>query len=202
MKLRFRNLLSISLVLSISSMTAFSQLNRSRQIERPTRMESSQSTQLKKIGDKNDSFWSKILTDASEANSRRIAKSQEMLESPSGVPLTVVTNLNDLGPGSLRQALVDVPIGGIVSFAPGLSGVIMLTTGSLVIDKPIQIMGPGARQISVDGTGLMMGSVFVINIPGLMPASRQDLPKQALSPMRKQSGDSPQGAMPLEVHIA
>jgi hypothetical protein len=165
-------------------------------------MESSQSTQLKKIGDKNDSFWSKILTDASEANSRRIAKSQEMLESPSGVPLTVVTNLNDLGPGSLRQALVDVPIGGIVSFAPGLSGVIMLTTGSLVIDKPIQIMGPGARQISVDGTGLMMGSVFVINIPGLMPASRQDLPKQALSPMRKQSGDSPQGAMPLEVHIA
>ena len=62
----------------------------------------------------------------------------------------IVTNTNDSGPGSLRQALADVSNGGMIQFDPGLNGqTILLTTAGLAIDKNITIDGPGANQLAV-----------------------------------------------------
>src|ERR1041384_1801351 len=58
-----------------------------------------------------------------------------------------VTNTNDSGPGSLRQALADVNDGDTINF--GVSGTIALTSGELVIDKDITISGPGQNLLTV-----------------------------------------------------
>ena len=58
-----------------------------------------------------------------------------------------VTNTNDSGPGSLRQALADANDGDTIAFA--VTGAIRLTSGELVIDKSITITGPGSDQLSV-----------------------------------------------------
>ena len=60
-----------------------------------------------------------------------------------------VTNLNDSGAGSLRQAIADVPAGGHVTFA--VSGTIVLTSAELTIGKNLFIDGPGASLLSVSG---------------------------------------------------
>jgi hypothetical protein len=62
-----------------------------------------------------------------------------------------VTNLDDAGTGSLRQALIDTPSGGTVDFQAGLSGTITLTSGALAITKDLTISGPGANVITVSG---------------------------------------------------
>jgi hypothetical protein len=58
-----------------------------------------------------------------------------------------VTNTNDSGPGSLRQALADANDGDTINFA--VTGTIGLTSGELVIDKSITITGPGSDQLTV-----------------------------------------------------
>jgi hypothetical protein len=60
-------------------------------------------------------------------------------------------NLNDSGFGSLRQAIIDTPSGGIVNFQSGLSGTITLTSGELAISQNLTITGPGAGIITVSG---------------------------------------------------
>jgi hypothetical protein len=56
----------------------------------------------------------------------------------------IVANTNDSGPGSLRQALADVPDGGTIQFNPALNGqTITLTSAELVINNSITISGPG-----------------------------------------------------------
>jgi predicted outer membrane repeat protein len=63
-----------------------------------------------------------------------------------------VTNLNDSGPGSLRQAVGDSnanPGADRVLFQSGLSGTISLTGGLLFVNDATQILGPGANQITV-----------------------------------------------------
>ena len=58
-----------------------------------------------------------------------------------------VTNTNDSGPGSLRQALADANDGDTITFA--VTGIIGLTSGELVIDRNITISGPGANLLAV-----------------------------------------------------
>src|SRR6267143_2135181 len=61
-----------------------------------------------------------------------------------------VTNGNDSGPGSLRQALADANDGDTINFDVSLKGqTIALTSGELVIDKSITITGPGSDQLAV-----------------------------------------------------
>ena len=60
-----------------------------------------------------------------------------------------VTNTNDSGPGSLRQALADVIDGDTINFT--VTGAIGLTSGELLVDKAMTISGPGAESLGVDG---------------------------------------------------
>ncbi len=61
-----------------------------------------------------------------------------------------VTNLNDSGAGSLRQAVTDVGTGESINFSSGLSGSIVLSTGQITIAKSMTIDATGAI-ITVDG---------------------------------------------------
>jgi parallel beta-helix repeat protein len=80
------------------------------------------------------------------------------------VPATfTVTNLNDNGAGSLRQAIIDANAAGtddVIDFQAGLAGTILLTTGALTISDDVTINGPGVGVISVDGN--TSSGVFVV----------------------------------------
>lgn len=69
-------------------------------------------------------------------------------------PITlVVSNLNNSGVGSLRQAISDAGStdGDTVTFAPNVVGTIVLTSGELVLDKSLTIQGPATVPIIVSG---------------------------------------------------
>src|SRR4029453_9680703 len=59
-----------------------------------------------------------------------------------------VTNGNDHGPGSLRQAILNAAPGDTINFAPNVPTV-NLKTDELVIDKNLTITGPGADRLTV-----------------------------------------------------
>ena len=71
----------------------------------------------------------------------------------------IVSNTNDNGPGSLRQALMNSNDADTID-ATGISGVIRLTTGELLVDKSVTINGAGADVLAVDGNAT--SSVFQI----------------------------------------
>ena len=74
------------------------------------------------------------------------------LGSPPGT--LTVTNLNNSGAGSLRQAILDAnaaPGPNIVDFAEGVTGTIVLTSGQIQITGPLLIVGPGANNLTIDG---------------------------------------------------
>jgi hypothetical protein len=60
-----------------------------------------------------------------------------------------VTNTNDSGPGSLRQALMIANDGDTIAFT--VTGTITLTSGGLLIAKNVTVSGPGSNQLSIDG---------------------------------------------------
>jgi fibronectin-binding autotransporter adhesin len=63
----------------------------------------------------------------------------------------LVTNTNDSGAGSLRQAVMDASSVDTILFAAGVTGTITLTTGEIALDKDLNIAGPGANLLSVSG---------------------------------------------------
>ncbi len=65
-----------------------------------------------------------------------------------GAATITVTNTNDSGPGSLRQAILNASSGDTINFAPSVTTV-TLTSGELVIDKNLIITGPGANRLTV-----------------------------------------------------
>jgi beta-glucanase (GH16 family) len=66
----------------------------------------------------------------------------------------VVTNLNDGGPGSLREALSLIADGGTITFDPGLAGGTMtLTSGQLTIGKSVTIDAADAPELVLSGGG-------------------------------------------------
>src|SRR5947209_3515131 len=88
---------------------------------------------------------------------------------PAGASIIPVTNTNDSGPGSLRQALADSNDGGTITFA--VTGAISLTSGELVINKNITISGPGADLLAVSRAAnvapfrifhVMLGHIVII----------------------------------------
>ena len=85
---------------------------------------------------------------------------------PAGAATFTVANLNDSGPGSLRQAILDANATAdddTIAFQSGLSGTITLTSGEFVISSNLAINGPGADVLAVSGNKAWR--IFIIN-PG------------------------------------
>ncbi|HEY0142229.1 MAG TPA: Calx-beta domain-containing protein [Thermoanaerobaculia bacterium] len=77
-----------------------------------------------------------------------------------------VTNLNDAGAGSLRQAVLDAnatPGVDAVAFQSGVSGTIALTSGEIAIGEAVSIYGPGAGVVTVSGSDT--SRIFNIDLP-------------------------------------
>jgi hypothetical protein len=82
-----------------------------------------------------------------------------------------VTNTDDSGPGSLRQALADANDGDAINFA--VTGTIGLISGELAVDKSITISGPGLDILTVSRSSNTPFRIFhvmpgqTVNIEGL-----------------------------------
>ena len=68
---------------------------------------------------------------------------------PTHAAIIPVTNTNDSGPGSLRQALAVANDGDTIVFDLGGAATISLTSGELVINRNIAVIGPGANLLTV-----------------------------------------------------
>jgi hypothetical protein len=81
-----------------------------------------------------------------------------------------VTNTNDSGPGSLRQAIAGANNGDIIN-AADVSGSIELSSGELLVNKNLTINGPGAEKLAVENTRLSrvfeIASGEIVTISGL-----------------------------------
>ena len=98
----------------------------------------------------------------------------ERLEDRRLLSAFVVTNLNDSGPGSLRQAILDAnsnPGADSITFDATLSGVISLTGGEMQISDEMTIAGPGRQQIYINGNA----SSRIFNITSAANATIQNL---------------------------
>jgi VCBS repeat-containing protein/predicted outer membrane repeat protein len=99
-----------------------------------------------------------------EAKARRIligggaaatAAAGSMSAAPTAQAATfTVENLNDSGPGSLRQAIDDAngtPGADEITFAAGVTGTIVLTSGQLPVTDSVVITGPGPDVVTISG---------------------------------------------------
>ena len=78
-----------------------------------------------------------------------------------------VINTNASGPGSLAQAMVDQNNGGgsdRVLFQSGLTGSITLTGDLTAVDEPLQVLGPGANVLAINGNNAHR--IFTVTGPG------------------------------------
>jgi trimeric autotransporter adhesin len=78
-----------------------------------------------------------------------------------------VTNLNDSGTGSFRQALTSAVSGDTVVFAPGVQGTITLASIINASGKSLNIQGPGAQLLTVSGNKVSAILTMPVNISGL-----------------------------------
>ena len=85
------------------------------------------------------------------AVTRAAAVVAEGLEARTLFSTVTVTNLNDAGAGSLRDAVAASAAGDTINFADGLTGTITLTTGQIAIAHDLTIAGPGQDKITVSG---------------------------------------------------
>ncbi|HOX58269.1 MAG TPA: choice-of-anchor Q domain-containing protein [Candidatus Paceibacterota bacterium] len=73
----------------------------------------------------------------------------ELRNTPNGLTtIWSVTSVNDAGPGSLREAISSAASGDSINFTLPLPAVIVLSN-TLVIDKDLGILGPGADELTV-----------------------------------------------------
>jgi predicted outer membrane repeat protein len=86
-----------------------------------------------------------------------------------GAATIIVTNTNDSGPGSLRQALANANNGDTINFS--VTGAITLSSDGLAVTENVTISGPGANQLAVNGNqALFVFGVFpqrTVSISGL-----------------------------------
>ena len=102
----------------------------------------------------------------------------------------LVTNTNDNGPGSLRQALADAADGNTIQFDPALNGqTINLTSVELLINKNITISGPGSDLLAVARLSV---PEFIFRIFHITPNHTV-----AISGLTISGGNLPQGAPSL-----
>ncbi|MGE0132868.1 MAG: choice-of-anchor Q domain-containing protein [Blastocatellales bacterium] len=92
------------------------------------------------------------MTDVSAITLKSAQSAFERREATARPAAITVTNTNDSGPGSLRQAIIDVTPGDTIDFSASVRGVISLA-GELIINKNLSLQGPGASLLSVSGDG-------------------------------------------------
>jgi hypothetical protein len=92
----------------------------------------------------------------------------------------IVTNLNDIGFGTLRQAVANANGSGgadTITFLPGLAGTIPLIAGELVLTGDVTISGPGSAVLAVSGNNIsrvfQIASGATATISGLTITSGQ-----------------------------
>src|SRR5262245_9025746 len=98
-----------------------------------------------------------------------------------------VINTNDLGTGSLRQAILDAnALGGPdrVVFRSSVSGTITLAS-ELTVTGPLEIVGPGARRLAVSGND----AVRVLNVAMSSPGDPFSVSGLTLTKGRTTSGN-------------
>jgi hypothetical protein len=77
-----------------------------------------------------------------------------------------VTDTNDSGPGSLRQALAEANDGDTIDFDPSLNGqTITLTSAELAVNKSVMIRGPGPDLLTISISGIQFTRIFHV-MPG------------------------------------
>jgi hypothetical protein len=103
-------------------------------------------------------LWSAKLQGESRLQKRRLCLSLSLalmviafLSSPTLANTLTVTNTNDSGLGSLRDAIQSAVSGDTINL--GVSGKITLTGGILTVGKNLTITGPGAGSLAIDGNG-------------------------------------------------
>lgn len=88
---------------------------------------------------------------------------------PASANIIAVTNTNDSGAGSLRQALAVANNGDEITFA--VTGTIGLTSGELLVSHSVTISGPGAASLAVDANTnfrvFHVASGTIVTISGL-----------------------------------
>ena len=80
----------------------------------------------------------------------------ESLEERSLLAVFSVTNLDNAGTGSLRQAMIEANAAGTddeIVFAAGVTGAINLTSALPSINDSLTIIGPGAEQLTINAGG-------------------------------------------------
>ena len=87
---------------------------------------------------------------------RSAAPRLEVMEDRTVLSTLTVMNINDSGPGSLRQAILDANSNGsttnTINFAPALAGqTITLTSGELKITKSVNIVGTSTNGETISG---------------------------------------------------
>ena len=88
----------------------------------------------------------------------------DLLESRTMLSTFTVTNTQDSGTGSLRDAIAQANAhsgADKINFASQVAGTILLTSGPLTITDDVKINGPGAGQLAISGGGV--SRVFVID---------------------------------------
>src|SRR5262245_16504848 len=89
------------------------------------------------------------LPEAAHRRRRALQPLAESLEGRQLLSTVTVTSAADRGLGTLRQAIASAKSGDTIQFSPSLSGqAITLTSGELVINKSLNIQGPGASNLS------------------------------------------------------
>lgn len=78
---------------------------------------------------------------------------------PDGSFLWPVTNCNDTGPGSLRDAAVHANHGDGIDLSGLACSTISVTTGAITLHD-VQLIGPGAAQLEIDGSGNQNRRIF------------------------------------------
>ena len=74
-----------------------------------------------------------------------------------GAATFTVTTTDDSGAGSLRQAILDANAAAgadTIDFGPGAAGTITLASSLPHVTDDVDIVGPGAEILTVDGAGL------------------------------------------------
>ena len=80
--------------------------------------------------------------------------------------ILIANSVLDSGFGSMRQSIRDAIAGDTIRFEAGATGVLTLTSGELVIDKNLTIIGPGASNLTISGN--QSSRVFHVNASGIL----------------------------------